>query len=422
MTRPSSKNPLQHLTLSDLRGLAQLATQATTGVTRIVEGVHLSVWNSIGIPGGKAAGRTRGITGLVYRSVDGVTRLVGKSVDAGLAGLQHLLPAADDGQPATPQREALLAALNGVMGDHLVASNSPFATPMTLRYRGAALSWQSPPEMPEATGKVLVLIHGLCVNDLQRYAQHRGHEVDHGEALASALGYSPVYLRYNSGLHTSQNGRRLAAQLERLVAHWPTTVEELTVVAHSMGGLLIRSAFHYARQEACRWPGQLKNIVFLGTPHHGAPLERAGNWVVVILSSTPYAAPFAKLGHLRSAGITDLRYGHLLDEDWHGHDRFHRRPDSRQVVPLPEGVSCYTVAATTAARRGTLANRLIGDGLVPLRSALGDHDDPRRNLEFAKESQWIAFRMNHMELLSSPEVTQRMVQWLTPRLTPTPAA
>ena len=93
--------------------------------------------------------------------------------------------------------------------------------------------------MPEATGKVLVLIHGLCVNDLQRHARLRQdeHAVDHGEALASALGYTPVYLCYNSGLRTSQNGRELAAHLERLVTHWPVPVDELTVVAHSMGGL-----------------------------------------------------------------------------------------------------------------------------------------------------------------------------------------
>jgi pimeloyl-ACP methyl ester carboxylesterase len=268
--------------------------------------------------------------------------------------------------------------------------------------------------MPGATGKVLLLIHGLCMNDLQWHAQRNGQVVDHGEALASNLGYTPVYLRYNSGLHTSQNGHELSALLEQLVTHWPTPIEELTVVAHSMGGLLTRSAFHYAKQDRLRWPDCLKNMVFLGTPHHGAPLERAGNWVDVILGSTPYTAPFAKLGQLRSAGITDLRWGNVLDADWQGHDRFHRKPDNRQLVPLPEGVACYAVAATMAPKRGALADRLIGDGLVPLHSALGQHDDPQRSLVFAKTSQWIAYRTGHMALLSSPEVTRQMVQWLTP--------
>jgi len=268
--------------------------------------------------------------------------------------------------------------------------------------------------MPEATGKVLVLIHGLCMSDVQWHARHEGDVVDHGESLATTLAYTPVHLRYNSGLHTSKNGRELCAHLEQLVAHWPTPIEELSVVAHSMGGLLIRSAWHCAQQQGLHWPSHLKKIVFLGTPHHGAPLERVGNWVDVILGSTPYTAPFARLGHLRSAGITDLRYGHVVDNDWQGRDRFQRTPDTRQVVPLPEGVACYAVAATTTATRGVLANHLVGDGLVPLRSALGQHDDARRTLEFTEASQWIAYRTNHMGLLYSPEVTRKLIGWLRP--------
>lgn len=103
---------------------------------------------------------------------------------------------------------------------------------------------------------------------------------------------------------------------------------------------------------------------------------------------------------------------------WQGHDRFHRKPDNRQPVPLPEGVACYTVAATRAPQRSTLINRqmedIVGDGLVPLHSALGQHDDPRRNLAFEKTSQWIVYRTNHLALLSNPAVTRQMLRWLSP--------
>ncbi len=415
MPKPPSKNPLKHLRASDLRGMAQLATQATLGVARMVEGVHQSVWRTLGAPGGPAPGQTRGITGLVYKSVRGVTRLVGGGVDALLAQLQPVLEPADNAQASAPQREAVLAALNGVLGDHLLASHSPFAIPMTLRFNGEVLNPQALPAMPHASGKVLLLIHGLCMNDLQWHAQHQGQAVNHGAAVASALGYTPVYLRYNSGLHTSQNGHELAALLAELITHWPVPVQELSVVAHSMGGLLIRSAVYDAQAQNLGWPNHLKNIVFLGTPHHGAPLERAGNWADVILASTPYSAPFAKLGHLRSAGITDLRYGHVLDVDWQGHDRFRRKPDSRQLLPLPAGVACYAIAAALAPKRSALADRLIGDGLVPLRSALGQHDNPQRSLAFASTSQWICYRTSHIALLSSPEVTRQIVAWLTPQ-------
>ena len=412
--KPGARNPLKHLRASDLRGVAQLATQATGGVARIAEGVHQSVLSTMGVAGGAAPGRTGGITGLVYQCVHGVSQLLGTGLDKLLARLQPWFEAADRARPDTPEREAVLAALNGVLGDRLVATGNPLATPMTLRYRGEVLDLRGVPAIPGATGKALLLIHGLCMNDLQWRTSHDGQEVDHGAVLASTLGYTPVYLRYNSGLHVSQNGHELAARLEPLLAHWPVPIEELAVVGHSMGGLLIRSAVHYARLAGLRWPDRLKSIVFLGTPHHGAPLERAGNRIDVILGSTPYSAPFARLGQLRSAGITDLRYGYVLDLDWHGRDRFQRKPDNRQLVPLPAGVACYTVAATTAARRSALADRLTGDGLVPLRSALGQHDDGRRDLEFAKTSQSIVYRTGHLELLDSPEVTRQLVQWLTP--------
>ena len=424
MAKPAPKNPLKHLRTSDARGIAQLATQATLGVARIAEGVHQSVWSTVGVPGGKEPGQTRGVTGLVYRSVERIAQLLGRGADALLARLQPLLELAEGSPPETPQREAVLAALNGVMGDRLAASGNPLATRMSLRYLGKALDWQAMAPMPQATGKVLLLIHGLCMNDLQWQTQQEapggGKEggtaqvFDHGAELASQLGYTPIYLRYNTGLHTSQNGRELAGQLEQLLAQWHLPIQQLTVVAHSMGGLVVLSAVHCAREQSLRWPEHLKNIVFLGTPHHGAPLERAGNWVDVLLGSTRWSAPFARLAQLRSAGITDLRYGHVLDVDWQGHDRFRRTPDNRQPLPLPEGVACYTVAASTAAKRSPLTERLVGDGLVPVPSALGQHSDPRRSLVFAKNAQWTAWRVNHMQLLGSPDVTRQMLQWLAP--------
>jgi hypothetical protein len=420
MLKKSSKpaiSPLKHLHLSDLRAAAQLAIQATHGVATMAEGVHRAVLGTMGLNGGKAEPHTRGITGFVYRTVHGVTELVGKSLQTAFTKLEPLLADLVDSPPDTPTREAVLAALNGVMGDQLAQSHNPLATPMTLRYQGRVLNLHALPPMPDATGKVLLLIHGLCMNDLQWQATERKDgkpTSDHGIVLAAALGYTPVYLRYNTGLHTSQNGRELASMLEQLLARWPVPVEDFTVLVHSMGGLLIRSALQISQQAGLQWPRLLKNIVFLGTPHHGAPLERAGNWVDVVLGATPFSKPFAKLGQLRSSGITDLRYGFVQDSDWQGHDRFTRKPDSRQPLPLPLGVACYTVAATTAAKRSPLAERVIGDGLVPLASALGQHADPQHQMAFAKANQTIVYRTNHMALLNSPEVSQHILRWLHP--------
>lgn len=405
------------LSIAEIRGIAQLATEATEGVTDIAESVHRSVGITRLGSDRTQEKRTRGITGLVYRSVRGVTRMVGRVIDSVLAWAQPRFDTSVDSRAESIGREAILAALNGVMGDRLTATHNPLATYMTLRYRGEAIDWQTLSSITDRPAKVLVMIHGLCMNDLQWNAKHNGDEVDHAGTLEAELGYTPVYLRYNSGLHTSTNGRDLSALLERLVTNWPVAIEDLTVVGHSMGGLLIRSAFYYAKEEALRWPELLKNIVFLGTPHHGSPLERAGNWVDVILAKAPYTKPFARLGQLRSAGITDLRYGNILDDDWNDPYRFVRQPDSRTPVALPAGVNCFSVAATTASKRGALADRLTGDGLVPLNSALGQHPDPNRNLQFADDAQMIAYGTNHMALLASPDVTQQIVRWLTPATT-----
>ena len=408
----------RHLRPSDLRAGANLAVQATHGVTRIAEGVHQAVWGSMGVPGGVQPGHTRGLTGFVYRAVHAVTSLVGHALETAFTRLEPLLESLVDAPPETPEREAVLAALNGVLGDRLAQQHNPLATPMTLRLEGQALDWQTP--VTPATGtalcnQVLILIHGLCMNDLQWRTQSSGPDAlanDHGQMLAQALGCTAVYVRYNTGLHVSENGALLSAQLEELVAHWPVGLTELRVLAHSMGGLVTRSAVDHARQNKHQWPDKLKAIVFLGTPHHGAPLERAGNWIDVVLGATPFSRPFARLGQMRSAGITDLRYGYLLPSDWEGRDRFRRHPDQRTHVPLPPGVACFAVAATTAKLRSPLAARILGDGLVPLDSALGQHADPARCLPFPPHRQHIAFTTHHMALLSSPAVGSQVLQWL----------
>lgn len=392
---------------ADLRGAARLATDATTGLTDLVEAMHERIARVPVVGRAAPDSRVGGIGGLVYKSVRGVARLVGGSVDALLALIAQALPASD----TTPEREAVVAALNGVLGDHLAATRNPLAIEMSLRHGGRALVLEREAlaeALPDAGPKLVVLLHGLCMNDLQW--TRAGH--DHGAALQRDLGCTPVYLHYNSGLHVSTNGAALAQLMERLVEQWPQPLRRLVLVGHSMGGLVARSALHVASEAGLQWPARVDDLVFLGTPHHGAPLERAGNWVDIVLGATPYAAPLARLGKVRSAGITDLRHGNLLDEDWNGHDRFARTGDRRRLLPLPAGVRCFALAATTGARPGDGKDRLLGDGLVPLASALGRHADPSRTLAFAPERQWVEPRMGHLDLLGRPEVYAQLRRWL----------
>jgi pimeloyl-ACP methyl ester carboxylesterase len=402
--RPALRN-------SDLRGVARLATDATAGLTDLVEAMHERVARIPGFGTQALDGRTGGISGLVYKTIRGATRVVGGSIEA----LLGLLAPALGGNAPSPEREAVVAALNGVLGDYLAATANPLAIAIALRHGGKPLELQTPAlaaRLPHAGGRLLVLLHGLCMNDLQWTRE--GH--DHGAALARELGFTPVYLHYNSGLHVSINGHALAHLLERLLEQWPQPVERLVLLGHSMGGLLARSAMHYGAQAGQRWAARVNDAVFLGTPHHGAPLERAGNWVDIVLGASPYAAPFARLGKVRSAGITDLRHGNLLDEDWVGRDRFARGADRRQHVPLPEHVRCHAIAASIGRQGGELKARLVanglGDGLVPLDSALGRHKEPARTLAFREDRQWVGYGMNHLDLLSRPDVFAQLLQWL----------
>jgi hypothetical protein len=403
---------MAHVKPSDLRAGARLLTEGTRSVTRLVEGVHLAVHNTMGLPTDARSGRTRGLTGLIYRSIEEVTGWVGRGTDRALAAWETQLDPAHETRPATPQREAALAALNGVMGDRLAAQGNPLATTMGLWLQGQRLDLQAPLVLPGARSTVVLTLHGLCMNDLQWSSHVQGVRTNHAEALAEALGATPVYLRYNSGLHISDNGRQLAALLETLHSHWPVPLTRLVLLTHSMGGLVARSAVDVAQQQALPWLQALRQIVFLGTPHHGAPLERAGHWLHTLLGSTPYSAPFAALARLRSVGITDLRHGLVRDQDWQDRDRFAHGHDLRAPLPLPQGVGCYAIAATTAARRGRLAERLLGDGLVPLRSALGQHDLAAFDLQFPAARQAVLYRTGHLALLSSAAVRAQLLEWL----------
>ncbi len=436
MPKPTLRDQLNklptYLHLSDIQGLSQLATQGVLGVTGLAESVQGNVYKTVAAPFGLLGSRfvdaspgasgvkAGGITSFVYGSVKGITRLAGGAVNSALA---KAVPMATQrfGKPASsPQREAVLSAINGVLGDQLRATANPLTVTMAFRHQGQPLQLEKAAlaqQFSNATGKLLVVLHGLCMNDLQWTCTGKdGVTFNHADMLAKELAYTPIYLHYNTGLHTSTNGQELAGLLEQLVNAWPQPVEDLSLLAHSMGGLVSRSACHAAEQAGMAWRSKLKNIVFLGTPHHGAPLERIGNWIDITLGSNRVTKPFAAIGQIRSSGITDLRYGHVLESSWKVNgldiDRFVRSPDSREPLLLPAGVNCYSVAATTSIQPGGVKDAWTGDGLVPLRSALGQHDDAPHCLNFAPENQWTACGVNHMALLKTPAVTAQLLRWL----------
>ena len=398
---------LAHLQPSDLRALTRLITDAVVGGTDVAEAVHAAIARRIGIRRRGPDERMGCISGLVYRSIRRVTRSTGRVVNL---GLDRSAPFMKE-RPTSTQRDAVVAALNGVLGDYLVATGSSLAMPLVLRRAGATLPLHLHAlraQLPEATARPVVWIHGLCMSD--RQWTRAGH--NHGQALERDLPVTSIFARYNTGLHISMNGKALATHLERLLEAWPVPVERLALIGHSMGGLVARSAIYYATQQGYTWPERLDPLICLGSPHHGAPLERGGAWIDTLLERSPYSAPLARLGQIRSDGITDLRYGYLRDTDWQHPEADIVGVDTRRPMPLPDHVTTYLMAATQGARRGDLKDRMLGDGLVPLDSALGRHPNPEMALQVPPSNQYVLYDAHHFDLLHHRDAYRQIRSWM----------
>jgi len=400
----AKNNPIH---FSDLRAYVRMLTDASLGITDLAEALHKRIVHPPLLPSTPIQHLITKVAGWGYQGV----RLGTKSIGGGLDKALALLPQSLDKEASSEKREALLATLNGVLGDYLEAKANPLAIKMSFRNRGQAISLDKASlkkAYGKSSGKVLLMVHGSCMNDWQWTQDAHNH----GSILAKEFGFSPIYLHYNSGRHISTNGQDLSLLMEKLQNNWPVRIKEFHILAHSMGGLVSRSAMHYAQAEKKTWIKALKKVIFLGSPHHGAPLEKAGNFVDLLLEATPYAKPFARLGKIRSAGVTDLRHGNLLTEDWEGLDRFENRRDNRLPVPLPKQIECFAIAAIKGKEKANYIGRLVGDGMVPLKSALGQHRSKKKQLVFKKGHTHIVYNTNHLQLLHAPEVLDQLKFWL----------
>jgi hypothetical protein len=381
-----------NLSAVEVRAITQLIIQATLGVTDVTQDAHRNFATVPGPLSRVVQPVLMAVPDVVYATIRGITRLVGGSLDAALALVPSDVAIAPSSGNTSEIKEAALAALNGVLGDTLAAQKNALAISMSLRRNGRSIA---PQTLPIEQRELMIFVHGSCMNDLQ----WRQGERDYGAALEGSTGATALYLHYNSGLHISENGAQFSALLEAIpgAAH-------ITFVTHSMGGLVVRSACEHAKRQNARWLSRVRAGVFLGTPHHGAPLERLGKLVDFGLDATSYTKAFSRLGKIRSAGVGDLADGRITeDASW---------------TPLPSGPHWFAAAAMLstvdggAGPAGTAA-RLVGDGLVPLESALGV--GTRGTLAIPAEHQWVGYNMNHIDLLRSEELLAKLKQWVPVR-------
>lgn len=406
---------------ADLREAVAIGGHAVAAATSAVRDVHVAIARrafSLGGPAGRPAHLLHdGISRTVYATVGGGTR-----VTATATGLAVAARAAADPsyRPLSerPRGNAVVGALNGAWGDLLARSRSPLAVSMSVRQDRADVPLTGDAlrtAFPAATGDVAVFVHGLCETDASwrlGAARHHGDpRSTHGTRLAAETGLTPVYLRYNSGLHICDNGAHLDDLLGELVAHWPTPVMRLTLIGHSMGGLVIRSAAHRDCSTAARWTPLVKRVVYLGSPHLGAPLEVGAAAAARALRRLPETEPLARALASRSVGIKDLRFGDVLADDWAPYDDLDGvRPEPDRCAPLLEGADHFYVGATLTRRHDTVAARVLGDALVPFHSAAGEGRARRLGLQVERGRHLAG--LHHFDLLNHPRVYAVLEEWL----------
>jgi len=393
------------MTPAEIGAVGRLGGHAFAGLVSRIEQVHQAVASRAFAPAGPAGTPAQVIHDSIAGGVYLATRGAGTTA-AVLAGKAVSLLGAG-GQPAdrAPGGNLALAALNAIAGDQLGAALAPLAIRMAVRADGRDVGLTSHEvacAFPQATGKLAVFVHGLAETEESWQRRSAGSE-PYGPRLQAEFGYTPVYVRYNTGRHVSENGHELARLLDGLIAAWPGQVEELLLIGHSMGGLVIRSSCHDGRQESAAWADRVRHVFYLGSPHLGAPLARAAGFAGWALSKAAETRPFVTLVNGSSPGIKDLRHGYVLADDWAGCDQDSCMRDHRHDTPLLAGANHYTISATITADPGHPLGAVAGDLLVQPASAHGSRGAHQR-IPFPAGSRLGLGGMHHFDLLKHPTV------------------
>jgi pimeloyl-ACP methyl ester carboxylesterase len=410
----------------EVRGLSDLAFRELADFMGGIGSIHRAIAGRVFSSTGPAAAPVRlahdAISAGVYAGLRGGSALLGRGAGEALARRAR---AEGRELSTTPRGSALLAAINGLMGDVLEREESDLQEPMAVRVSGHVVTPETHAlarAFPEAGPHLVVFLHGLMETEFAWRLGSAQQGGTYGSRLAADLGWTPVYVRYNSGRHISENGRSLAELLEALVEAWPVDVERIALVGHSMGGLVARSACHYASADDAQWTRRVRHVVSLGSPHMGAPLEQLVHVASAGLGALPEVRPFGAVLRRRSAGIRDLRQGSLVDEDWRDRDPDALRAAAVTEVPLLEGATHCFVAATVTRSADHPVGRLVGDTLVLEASASGRARN--RKIRFAEaagsaggapmasaEGMHVG-STHHLALLNHPEVYERLRDWL----------
>jgi len=416
------------------KGTRDLVFDGIEAVTDLVQKTHTEVaqrWT-------KRAGLVQGVqpiaesvhtahmagAALNYETV----RVVSRGVGAVLRAVTDpFLPEAEE--RATPLREDavgslpwvidhLECSLNGFVGDHLARQGNRLDLGMHLRHEGRAVSPDALSSLiSNARPKVCVFVHGLSATEWSWVVYADRMWGDSGTCYASKLeddlGYTSLFVRYNTGRHISENGQALSELIDEVCAHYPVPIEQIVLIGHSMGGLVARSAAHEANCSKAGWIERLQQVFCIGSPHLGAPLEKGAHLLSAVLQRIPAAGATvpAAVINSRSEGIKDLRHGYTTEDEWRDTDPNALFTDNRQDVPLVDRVTYTAIASTVTQDPNHPAGQLLGDLLVRKPSASGEAPEPKRNVGF--HVRQVFSGMNHLHLANHPDIYAKIQEALS---------
>jgi len=397
--------------INELRGVGDLMGLVVERVTTPVEGMQRAIADRslrwIGVQGAPTRRRVDTAIARFYNAVRLTGSAVGKTVGLGAT------VAVRRSEPISGSRlgSRVQAAINATWGDELERRGNELRIEMGLRDAEGNPVRVTPDglaaEFPLAGSRVVVLVHGL--GRTEGCWLGKTDQVGLWERLAANPAMTPVMVRYNTGKHVSENGEELARLLERVWRSWPTHIESVALVGHSMGGLVIRSACHIGQAEQHGWVDTVDKVVTVGTPHLGAPLEKAANVVSWGLRATPESSPLSDFLDARSVGIKDLRFGATVEDDWRGAEPDALLRNTVTEVPLLEGVDHHFVAAVITSDPEHPVGALVGDLMVRPGSGVGR--GRRRQID-ATDVRVLGGR-RHFDLLHDPEVQDQVTEWLS---------
>lgn len=397
-----------------LEGLAQLVSTRLSGVIQeLIQTIQREILLSVfGLSKQKAQQfQTRPVIEKAYQLSYSTLQYYGHYLLApSLRKIIARFPNLHD-KALTPNLLFLVSALNGVLGDYLLTIQNPLALSSVLYDRYGMV------QQGDLDGRIVIFVHGLCMN--HRDWSNRGNGGIGEKLLAQRDNNTMLYLNYNTGRRISANGRSLSNVLEDLIRRNPR-ITSIDLIGHSMGGLVCRSALFYGKQNMQQWFHMVENLVCIGSPHHGAMLERFGFILQEKLRHFPLVKMIGHLLNIRSNGILDLRYGSVRDDDWeHNTARIGLIDDNRKPAPLPSHINSYLIAGTLENKKSKKNKKrktldVIGDYLVSVPSALGEHPNPRYQLKLPESHKAIFYGLNHLEIQYHPSVAEQIAKWFYP--------